>query len=115
MIREPRSDEKIIAQAIHVLENDRTKRFRSVHGHEFPLGPAADRAREMERRGDRRTARQDEVREGREGFLHAVDLIFEEGDFPTCDERDLNFFSSRGREFGAELENLALNPADSID
>ena len=88
-------------------------RLRGQFDHQA-LGASADRAREMERRGRRRSARQHEGAERLQRRVELVDLAFEPRHLRVHDPQRLPFglLASVGRaEIGAEVEQVVLDAA----
>ena len=75
MIRSSREGEEQVGQAIDVADEHLIDR--RTKGHHAPLGSPADRPRDVQRGGGRRSAREDESSERPQFGLEAVDERFE--------------------------------------
>ena len=117
VVHEARRDEQEIGQAVEIFHRgggDRLVRPAGELDHEA-LGPAADRAGEVERRRGGRAARQHEGAQAREVAVEPVDLALQPLDLGIDDAERLvgqGLAGLRRREVGAEVEEVVLDAAE---
>lgn len=105
-------DEDRVAEAVEVLDCFGRDGFLAGESDQQAFGSAADGAGDVEFGVETAAAGEDEAAEGRDVFVHGVDLAFELFDFDVGDAglAGMDVFGTGGED-GAEIEELMLDAA----
>ncbi len=111
MIRPAAPYEECIAQAVQIADRVRRNLFLAREGDQKPFRAAANRPRHVQLRIEARAPGKNEAAQRRQILVHRIDLALELRHFRRCDARLLRVNVLRlGRENGAEIEQLMLDP-----